>query len=234
MLNFLLLGKTLVSKENAIRMAKKVQVALSNPSCDGENIAAEAELPGSTGHYSNQSPKITNEGEDATYELNVSEGSGYIEDDEIEQLSLEKIFEDHEHEDQTDENSQIVEQTESEEDSYMSSETEQENVSGIKGPTVYFLSLVATDANDRMGKGMPRKAYYFFDVKSEMELQALGVKFLSAQDLALFYETNKSQEDSEVRPNIYQLVVFFLAHHPNDIYFVDEAPVLKGNFSGRY
>ena len=95
-------------------------------------------------------------------------------------------------------------------------------------PNVYFLSLVATDANERNGRGVPRKAHYFFDVRSEMELAKYGVKFLSSQDLASFHDQNNSQDQYENPPNIYQLVVFFMAHHPTDFYFIDEAPLLKG------
>ena len=48
---------------------------------------------------------------------------------------------------------------------------------------VYFLSLVATDAGERKGKGHPTKEHYLFDVASQLELEGYDVTFMSAQDL---------------------------------------------------
>ena len=86
--------------------------------------------------------------------------------------------------------------------------------------------MVGSDAGDDQGKGVSRKAFYIFDVKSEMELEKHQITFLSCQDLLNYYEdqTGKSGKDL----NVYELVQFFIEKNPNGYYFLDEVPLIKG------
>ena len=59
-------------------------------------------------------------------------------------------------------------------------------------PKVYYISLLATDAQNTRARGVPEKAFYLFDIKCEMELKAYGIRFISAQDLVLHYDLNES------------------------------------------
>ena len=102
---------------------------------------------------------------------------------------------------------------------------------------VYYLSLVATDAGSRSGRGIPTNVHYWFDVKSQMELEDYGVNFLSAQDLQEFYYERESWKGNEEQRNytdginIYTLVQYFILHNSyntNDVYILDEVPFLKG------
>ena len=104
---------------------------------------------------------------------------------------------------------------------------------GVKESTddrpVYFLSLVGTDAGDRYGKGIPRSANYFYDIRSNMELRQHGITFMSAQDLQTFHHEHSGilNVDKNKQLNIYQLVHFFMQHHPDGYYFLDEVPLIK-------
>ena len=60
------------------------------------------------------------------------------------------------------------------------------SILSISFPDIFFLSLVATDANDEKGEGIPRIPLHLFDVQSEIELQPKGIRVLSAQDLKSF------------------------------------------------
>ena len=91
---------------------------------------------------------------------------------------------------------------------------------------IYFISLVGSDAGDRNGTGIPRKAFYIFDVKSEMELKKYGIVFLSCQDLLKFYQDNTGMKG--VGMNVYDLVKFYIEKNPNGYYFLDEVPLMKG------
>ena len=93
---------------------------------------------------------------------------------------------------------------------------------------VYYISLIGTDARDVDGKGVPRKAFYIFDVKSELDLKRHNIRFLSYQDLMEYYqkETGKNGENL----NIYELVIFFMRKNPRAYYLLDEVPLIKGNF----
>ena len=91
---------------------------------------------------------------------------------------------------------------------------------------IYFISLVGTDANDRRGKGIPRKVVSIFDVKSEIEFEDInGVIFLSAQDLLEYYNEVTGKDGSHL--NIYQLIIFFIERHRDDRFMLDEVPLIK-------
>ena len=91
---------------------------------------------------------------------------------------------------------------------------------------IYFISLVASDAGEVAGKGIPRKAFYIFDVKSEMELKKHGITFLSCQDLLEYYKEQTGTKGEGI--NVYDLVNFYIKRNPNGYYFLDEVPVTQG------
>ena len=96
---------------------------------------------------------------------------------------------------------------------------------------VYFLSLLGTDSNEVYGKGIPRtNAFYFYDVKSRIELRRQGIQFKSAQDLQRFYEEQERKNGSkyDTKLNIYRLVEYFMEHNRDGYYFLDEVPLLQG------
>ena len=72
------------------------------------------------------------------------------------------------------------------------SRNDQDTVDHNMFPKVYYISLLATDAQNTRARGVPEKAYYLFDIKCEMELEAYGIRFISAQDLVLHYDLNES------------------------------------------
>ena len=92
--------------------------------------------------------------------------------------------------------------------------------------TIYFISLVGIDVGDYKGNGIPRKAFYIFDVKSEMELKKYGIVFLSCQDLLKFYQDNTGTNGVSI--NVYELVKFYIEKNPNGYYFLDEVPLIRG------
>ena len=95
-------------------------------------------------------------------------------------------------------------------------------------PKVYFLSLVATDAGERKGKGHPTKEHYLFDVASQLELEGYDVTFMSAQDLEKkFYHENPIRRLVQKRLNIYQLVQYLIEQNPGCSYFLDEVPFIS-------
>ena len=91
---------------------------------------------------------------------------------------------------------------------------------------VYFLSLVGTDANEAWGRGIPRDAYYWYDIKTKMELERYGIQCMSAQDLKSYHDEQMASPTSEL--NIYQLVQFFMEKRPDGYYFLDEVPLIAG------
>ena len=96
--------------------------------------------------------------------------------------------------------------------------------------TIYFISLVGSDVGDYKGKGIPRKAFYIFDVKSEMELKKYGIVFLSCQDLLKFYQDKTGTDGKGV--NVYDLVKFYIKRNSNGYYFLDEVPLIQeGSYS---
>ena len=95
--------------------------------------------------------------------------------------------------------------------------------------------MVGTDANDDNSKGIPRKANYWYDVKSEVELKPHGIEFLSAQDLEKFYYNHEGKAATRQgtgyfsqEPNIYRLAEYFVQRNPEGRYFLDEVPLIKG------
>lgn len=90
---------------------------------------------------------------------------------------------------------------------------------------------MGSNAGDQFGKGVPRKAFHIFDVKSEIDLRKHQIKFLSCQDLLNYYKkpTGINEEWKLDEVNVYELVKFFIKRNPNGFYFLDEIPWIKGN-----
>ena len=87
--------------------------------------------------------------------------------------------------------------------------------------------MVGSDAGDAgyKGKGIPRKAFYIFDVKSEMELVEHKIEFMSCQDLLKYYQKETGTKGEKM--NVYELVQFFIKKNPNGYYLLDEVPLIK-------
>ena len=110
-------------------------------------------------------------------------------------------------------------------------ELKKELLDAVKKSKVYFLSLVGTNAGEFMGKGIPRSSFYWYDIKTGMELKDHGINFLSAQDLKNFHEhqekKNGSSDGSSKQLNIYELVQYFMKYNQDGYYFLDEVPLIK-------
>ena len=87
--------------------------------------------------------------------------------------------------------------------------------------------MVGTDANDYQGKGIPRKAFSIFDVKTEMELEEYvpNILFISIQDLLEYYREQTGQDGSHL--NGYQLAYFLIERNLKVRYMMDEVPLIK-------
>ena len=86
------------------------------------------------------------------------------------------------------------------------------------------------------GKGIVDDHHHIFDIFTKLydfSGSNVQVKVMSAQDLWKFYESEIKGADKK-KVNIYQLVEFFVRHHPFAHYILDECPflrTLKGDFS---
>ena len=95
-----------------------------------------------------------------------------------------------------------------------------------KTKLIYFISLVASNAGQFLGTGIPGKAFYIFDIKSEMELKRHGIIFLSCQDLLEYFKEQTGTNGEGI--NVYDLVKFYIERNPNGYYFLDEVPLIQG------
>ena len=227
----LILGKTLLSKETAIRMAQKIEQM--NYTRKHQTMAMlEIESK-------NQMDEEIGEGTSASTHVSAGtlDETGKHNDGEISQVAMRLL-----------KHSKEIKQFEKqrfdtirEEIAYFEIREKAEQLrkelqTSQRISKVYYISLVATDAGSE-GRGIPRNVPYWFDVKSEMELEDYGVNFLSAQDLQEFYYERESWKENE-KPrnytdgvNIYTLVQYFILHNSyntNDVYILDEVPFLKG------
>ena len=84
---------------------------------------------------------------------------------------------------------------------------------------VFFVSLVGV-------VGFVDKDEYIFDIYTKAyEFQDSSVKVISAQDLWTFYESkNKGADQSKI--DIYCLVEYFVQHHLDGHFVLDECPFL--------
>ena len=98
-----------------------------------------------------------------------------------------------------------------------------ENV-GLKNRAnpVFFISLVGVDE-----LGMVDKYEYIFDIYTQMyDFQGSDVKVVSAQDLWNFYESKNKRAD-QLKVDIYYLVEYFVEHHSDGHFVLDECPFLE-------
>ena len=90
-----------------------------------------------------------------------------------------------------------------------------------KANPVFFISMVGVDRN-----GIVDDHQHIFDVYSKLyDFLGINVQIKSAQDLWSFYEDrNKGVDRMEI--NVYELVEFFVRHHPDGHFILDECPFI--------
>ena len=95
----------------------------------------------------------------------------------------------------------------------------------VKANPVFFISLVGLS-----WKGLSSivdKDEYIFDIYTKSyDFQGSSVKILSAQDLWAFYQS-KNQRANREKVDIYCLVEYFIQHHLDGNFVLDECPFLK-------
>ena len=81
--------------------------------------------------------------------------------------------------------------------------------------------MVGVDRN-----GIVDDHQHIFDVYSKLyDFLGINVQIKSAQDLWSFYEDrNKGVDRMEI--NVYELVEFFVRHHPDGHFILDECPFI--------
>ena len=89
---------------------------------------------------------------------------------------------------------------------------------------VFFISMVGVDE-----KGIVHEYEHIFDLFTKMyDFHGSDVHVISAQDLWHFYHLkNKATPRESV--DIYILVEYFVQHHPEGKFVIDECPFLKGS-----
>ena len=70
-------------------------------------------------------------------------------------------------------------------------------------------------------QGFPKKELFLYDVATEMELQGLKVKFLSAKDIKEYFQKYHPNFDEE-KVDIYKMTLFFIKMHKGSSFFFDE------------
>ena len=94
--------------------------------------------------------------------------------------------------------------------------------SKVKSDPVFFISLVGV--ND---KGIVDEDEYIFDIYTKLyDFHGSNVKVVSAQDLWTFYESKNKGAD-RLNVDIYFLVDYFIQHHLEGHFVLDECPFLK-------
>ena len=90
-----------------------------------------------------------------------------------------------------------------------------------KADPVFFISMVGVTSY-----GTVDEDEYIFDIYTKLyDFHGSYVKVVSAQDLWAFYKSmNKGAKREDV--DIYFLVEFFIQHHPNGHFILDECPFL--------
>ena len=74
---------------------------------------------------------------------------------------------------------------------------------------------------------MVEKYEYIFDIYTKTyDLHASYVKVVSAQDLWTFYESKNKGAD-QLKVDIYYLVEYFVKHHSDGHFVLDECPFLE-------
>ena len=94
--------------------------------------------------------------------------------------------------------------------------------SKLKADPVFFISLVGVAFN-----GIVDEDEYIFDIYTKLyDFHRSYVKVVSAHDLWAFYES-KNQGAKREDFDIYFLVEFFIKHHSNGHFILDECPFLE-------
>ena len=90
-----------------------------------------------------------------------------------------------------------------------------------KANPVFFISMVGVDQ-----QGIVDDHQHIFDIYTKLyDFLGNTVQIKSAQDLWSFYaERNKGANREKI--NIYQLVEFFVRHHSNGHFVLDECPFI--------
>ena len=101
---------------------------------------------------------------------------------------------------------------------------EEESGTKAKPNPVYFISMVGV--NER---GFVDDHQHIFDIFTKLyDFSGSDVQVMSAQDLWKFYE-KKNKGANKWKVDIYQLVEFFVHHHPNGHFVLDECPFIQRN-----
>ena len=91
-----------------------------------------------------------------------------------------------------------------------------------KPDQVFFLSLVGVSSF-----GTVDEHEHLFDIFTKLyDFSGCKIQVLSAQDLWTFYQS-KNNEAKREDVSIYDLVEFFIKHHPNGHFIFDECPFLR-------
>ena len=92
-----------------------------------------------------------------------------------------------------------------------------------KADPVFFISMVGVNRG-----GYVDDYQHIFDVYTKMyDFLGTSVQVKSAQDLWAFYEERTPGADKE-KIRIYELVEFFVRHHSNGHFLLDECPFVAG------
>ena len=98
---------------------------------------------------------------------------------------------------------------------------------------MFYISLLASDANEPSGKGNPRGEHYVYDVKARLLMQQYGIQFLTTGDLKEYCKHRSSKCDMPEDPlssqgiAVYRLAQKFISDHKNDCFFIAHAPLIR-------
>ena len=91
-----------------------------------------------------------------------------------------------------------------------------------KADPVYFISMVSVNE-----KGIVDDHQHIFDVYTKIyDFLGSNVQVISAQDMWAFYEARNHGADKK-KINIYELVEYFVRHHLNGHFVLDECPFIR-------
>ena len=91
-----------------------------------------------------------------------------------------------------------------------------------KADPVFFISLVSVDRH-----GIIDEHEYIYDLYTKKyDFLGSDVQVISAQDLWNFYES-KTQRADRTEVDIYFLVEYFIQHHSNGHFILDECPIIR-------
>ena len=87
---------------------------------------------------------------------------------------------------------------------------------------VFFISMVGVDKY-----GIIDEVEYIFDLYTKLyDFHGSDVHVITAQDLWTFYES-KTMDADRKNVDIYFLVEFFVHHHPDGNFILDECPFIR-------